>query len=330
MRSRRGTLRIVIICLVIAILIIAACVAVIVFGKKQIDEYKTTINDLQYEIDSNTVTVYVASRDIKAGEKLYAAENIDGAMITEENVNVYLQEIRNGLPEEFFITQDQLGCQAKIDIKATEPIMSSCVTGTVISTDEREYEISSAHLMTDQTEYDYIDVRILFPDGSDFLVLPKKPVMNLHLDTNVFTTYCDEDEILRFSSAIIDAYTNTGTIIYTTRYIESSLQDEAIPYYPVRSATLSILQNDPNILNLAKETLNTQARNSLATRLSLLTTDQLEAVADGHGITDTARSQIFDSRIEAELESTEPTDYGIGEDIEEEDVTDGGMQNHVD
>jgi len=310
---------------VIALLVIVVCVFIIVTGKQKIDEYITQIDDLQYELDSNTITVYVASRDIKAGEKLYSKNEVNGKTVLDNDVNVYLQTIRNGLPEEFFISDEQLGCQAKIDIKVEEPIMSSCVTEQVISTDEREYEIAVANLMTDQTEFDYVDVRILFPDGSDYIVLTKKAIMNLHLDTNVFTTYCNEDEIVRFSSAIIDAFTNTGTILYTTRYVEPALQEEAIPYYPVRSATLAILQNDPNILEMAKDTLNTQARNSLATRLSLLSKDQLDAVADGFGITDTARSQIFDDRIEQMEENEELTDYGIGEDFSEEDVTGGGL-----
>ena len=318
------------ICLAIAILIIIACVAIIILGKKQIDGYKNQITDLQYELDSNTVTVYVAKRDISAGEPIYASVNVDGALITDDMVNVYKQEIRNGLPESFFITDAQLGCQAKIDISESEPIMSSCVTKTTISTDEREYEIAVAELMTDQTVYDYVDVRILFPDGSDYIILPKKKVMNLHLDTNVFTTYCNEDEIVRFSSAIIDAFTNTGAKIYTTRYVESSIQEEAIPYYPVRSSTLAIIQSDPNILQTATETLNAEARNSLALRLSLLSKEQLEAVAEGFGIEDTARSQIFSDRIEEEsTEETEVTDYGIGETITEEDATDGGLADYI-
>lgn len=330
--KKKKTLKLAIIFSIIAILIIIVCVSIIFLGKKQIDSYKTQITDLQYELDSNTITVYVASRDIKAGEPIYADKNVDGTNVTSDKVNVYMQEIRNGLPEDFFISDEQLGCQAKIDITESEPVMRSCVTQTTISTDDREYEIAVAELMTDQTEYDFVDVRILFPDGSDYIVLAKKPVKNLHLDTNVFTTYCNEDEIVRFSSAIIDAFTTTGAKIYTTRYVESSLQAEAIPYYPVRSATLTIIQNDPNILKVAEETLNAEARNSLALRLSLLSKDQLDAVSKGFGIEDTARSQIFADRIEeqkAESEGTEATDYGIGETITEEEVTDGGLADVV-
>lgn len=315
---------------VFAVLVIAICIAVIVIGRKQILNYETQITDLQYELDSNTVTVYVASRDIKAGENLYCLENVDNKTVFEEDVNVQLQEEINSLPEEYFMSDDQMGSQINIGVKANEPIMASYLAKTTVSTDLREYEISCANLMTDQEEYDYVDVRILFPDGSDYLVLPKKVIRNLHLDNCVFYTYLNEDEILRFASAIIDAYTTTGTYIYTTRYVESSLQEEAVPDYPVRAATLSLLQTDPNILQVAKETLNTEARMNLATRLSLITEDQLDAVAEGFGIADTAKSAVFEGRIEAEeaeeeSDSEEASDYGIGEDISEEEVTDGGM-----
>ena len=62
---------------------------------------------------------------------------------------------------------------------------------------------------------------------------------------------------------------------------------------------------------------------NLATRLSLLTEDQLEAVADGFGLTDTARGAIFQERVDAlEAEEEEFTEYNIED---EADLTDGGV-----
>ena len=280
------------IAIIVSILLIASIV-IIYIGRNKMNEYKIRAEDLQYELDSNTVTVYVASRDIKAGEKLIDESMVDDVSVFEEDINIHLQEEINGLPEDFFMTKEQLGYQVTINVKESEPIMNSMIAKTVISTDLREYEISVANIMTDQKDYDFVDIRILFPDGSDYLVLPKKQVRNLNLENCIFYVYCNEDEILRFSSAIVDAFTTTGAYIYTTRYVESSLQDEAIPYYPVRNATVNLIQSDPNIISVAAETLNMEARLNLSTRLSLLTSDQLESIADGFGLSDTARGTVF-------------------------------------
>ena len=216
--------------------------------------------------------------------------------------------------------------------------MKHAVAKLEISTDLREHEISVAHLMTDQAEHDCIDVRIMFPDGSDYVVLPKKYVNNLHLENCVFYSHLNESEILTLSSAIVDAYLTTGAYIYTTRYVESSIQDAAIANYPVRSATLSLMQSDPNILEVATECLNVQARMDLTTRLALLSEEQLEAVAEGHGIADTAKGTVLQERINAEEEALqegeeaeEMTDYGVEDDgtYQGENILDGGITEYM-
>lgn len=334
--KRRKKLKVSVLASIILCILVLAAGAGLFFTYTDLQDTREVLADVQYQLESNTVTVYTAVRDIKAGEKVYAQEDVDGLHVTPEQVNVEKRQKVNSLAEDFFMTEDMRGMQMLMDVKADTPIMASMVSTTEISSDLREYEISTAALMTDQQEYDYVDVRILFPDGSDYLVLPKKQVKNLNLEKCLFNSYLNEDEILRLSSAIIDAFTVTGAYMYTTRYVESAIQDEAVPYYPVRTSTLSIINSDPNVLAIAKETLNMQARLDLSTRLSVLTEDQLEAVADGFGLTDTAKGAVLDERYEEQLEQEEGTeedmlageeasDIGIGEEISEEEVTDGGL-----
>lgn len=300
----------------------------------KLQDTQQELTDVRYELDSNKAVVYCAIRDIKAGEKLYAQSDVDGVRIQVEDVNIEQRESISSLAEDFFLTDEMRGMQALIDISQDTPVLASMVSSIEISTDLREYEVATAALMTDQLDDDYVDVRILFPDGSDYLVVSKKPVHDLNLEKCVFNTYLNEDEILRFSSAIIDAFTISGTYMYTTRYVESSIQEEAVPNYPVRSSTLAVMESDPNILSVAKETLNQQARLDLATRLSVLTEEHLEAVSEGFGLVDTANGSILGERLEEENEQDleeegetpeDASSVGIGEEIEEEEVTDGGL-----
>ena len=59
-------------------------------------------------------------------------------------------------------------------------------------------------------------------------------------------------------------------------------------------------------MTVASETLNTSARLELESRLGLLTTEQLDAVNEGFGLTDTAKSSVLQSQ--QDMSAAEPTD----------------------
>ncbi len=279
--------------------------------------FKTTHDKataLTEELNSNTQTVYVASKFIEAGDTILA----EG-----ENANVELQTIYTGLESFNYITDEQLGSVCRVDCDMGTPIMFTMVSEEEFATDTREYEISVVNLATDQADNDYIDVRIAYPNGEDYIVLAKKKVSNLNLSSCVFTTQANEEEILRMQSAIIDAYTMTGARIYSTRYVESNIQDDAIPTYLVRSETIDLINSDPNILTKATTTLNLSARLALETRLGNLTEEQLDAVAEGYGLADTAHSQIISGTADGStVEGDEATTDDAATETTEEDTDD--------
>ena len=203
-------------------------------------------------------TVYVATRPIVKGETLTA----DG-----DNANVEQQPIYTGLESTSYMTEDQLGATLTVDLNTGEPVMSNMITTETLAADTRWYEVNSAEIMATQNEGDCVDVRIAFPDGDDFIVLPKKYISDLQKSSCIFNTKLNEEEIVRFRSAIIDAYTISGCKIYTTKYVESNLQDEATPTYPVKEANIELINSDPNILTKAEKTLNLNARLSLESRI---------------------------------------------------------------
>ncbi len=307
---RKNRVKLLISIIAVTALVLLAAIVVIVVGKKSMDEYKAKLADLEAELAANQLTVYVASADITAGEKL------------EENINIYKQTVYTGLDESYYINFDDIGGIARIDIPAGEPIAKSAVTTLGITEDTREYEISVASLMTNQQEYEYVDVRIMFPNGEDYIVLSKKPVRNLNLENCVFFTYMNEDEILRMASATIDAFTVSGTKIYTTRYVESSLQKDATPTYLIKAETMDIINRDPNIVKIATETMNLQARMDLESRLKGLTEEQLKAVLAGHEIEDTAKTNVLLGNTYYTAGSEEELDE-FATDVTEDGYSDG-------
>ena len=292
-RKKRNRMLIMIVVIVLLALIICSF-----FEYSKIQDLKAANTMYQTELSNNQQTVYVATDLINAGDIVTDAG---------ENANVEKQTVYTGLESYNYITESEMNTRAKVDIAAGVPVMYNMVTDVVVDNDTRDYEISVANLTTDQKENDVVDIRVIFPNGEDYVILSKKQITNLNLENCVFTSQLNEEEILRFASAIVDAYMTTGARIYTTRYVEENIQETSTPNYPVRETTIALINSDPNVVTKATETLNLEARLSLEQRLGTLTEDELDAVSEGFGLTDTAKSSVLGS-ASATTSNEETTD----------------------
>ena len=286
----RKKLKILTIATIITAVMLAMVTAAFVVTKMSLNDELETNAQQAMEMAQNRQTVYVVCT--------YDGSGIAHGEILKEDTNVVKQTVYTGLEPYNYITEEDLGSTAIVDIYEGMTVMANMVTPLEIATDSREYEIQVANLMVDQRENDYIDIRIMFPDGSDYLVLPKKQVKNLSLENCVFWTYLNEEEILRMASATIDAFTITGTKIYAARYVESNLQKEAVPTYLVNATVQDMMDStsafyDKNLLTKAITTLNALARKNMEERLALLSEEKLSAVSEGHGIEDTAKNAVL-------------------------------------
>lgn len=296
MKKKKSGVKILTVILILFVIIIGVTGYLLFRSMNAEKESQAAIEALQLEIESNKQFVYVATDDLRRGTVL------------EEGVNVEIQENVTALPNELYLQEEDLGKTLIVDVAAYEPIMASMVTEEVLTKDTREVEIGVANLMVDQQNLDYVDIRIMFPTGEDYVVIPKVKVKKLLLEDCIFYTNLNESQILTLASATIDAFTISGTKIYTTRYVESSLQDAAIPNYPVRDDILSLIATDPNVLEVAQQTLNYSARQVMEQKLAGLSEDYLKSVVAGHGIVDTANNsaqaeRIADEQLEAEQQT---------------------------
>ena len=303
--------------IVILTLLVLAAAGTAVYLKMTLNDTQDVLASAQEEMQANKKIVYVVSTDDGFG--------ISKGEILQENVNVKKQQIYSGLEDYNYITEEDIGSTAVVDMYEGMTVMTNMVTPLDVANDTREYELQVVNLMVDQKENDYVDIRIMFPDGTDFLILPKKPVYNLNLENCVFWTYLNEEEILRMASATIDAYTITGTKIYATLYVESSLQEQATPNYLVNAYVQDMMDPtsafyDNNLLTKAIDTLNAVARSNLEERLGKLSDEKLEAVAEGHGIEDTAKTSVL-TGLGLEENGEDSFDGNYNEPMTEEAVT---------
>ncbi len=136
---------------------------------------------------------------------------------------------------------------------------------------------------------DYVDVRISFPNGADFIVLSKKKVLKVQesheQDGTVDALYfaLSEEEIMRMSSGVVDAYLTEGAYLYTVQYI-SDIQQEAVVNYPVNEVVEKLIKKDPNIIKIAQDAKITELRSKIYDSLKGQK-ESVNAIYDNKGLT---------------------------------------------
>lgn len=136
--------------------------------------------------------------------------------------------------------------------------------------------------LTDKIEKgDYVDIRISFANGADFVLLSKKKVADIRYgqeENGVLSTlwmYVSEEEILRLSSAAVDAYINEGCSIYAIRYAKAS-QKQAYVNYPVNEVVRQLMDSDPNIVKKAENVQEWKLWKELSQEGNTIGTEEIE------------------------------------------------------
>ena len=160
-------------------------------------------------------------------------------------------------------------------------------SGEEIQKDLRKQEYNMITLPSKLENGDYIDIRITFPTGQDYLVVSKKKVVSCDEDT--VWLELSEDEIILLNNAIVESYVVIGYNLYATTYVEPGLQAKATPTYPISEAVQQAMQNNPNLLAQAISDYNnrvqandpTQDRQAIERILSQYAQDRLENIETG-------------------------------------------------
>ena len=178
------------------------------------------------------------------------------------NCYIYKIDDQNNLTKEY-ITLNSVPLLAKIDLKANTVITRDYVvqSDAVVTNDVRREEYNMIVLPMDLETNDYIDIRLMLPNGQNFIVISKTQV-EIPLQGDEVTYVPDtiwvnlrEDEILSLSSAIVEAYGIDGAYLYANKYVEPGMQDAASPDYTPNEAVTRQIENNPNIVAIASAEL---------------------------------------------------------------------------
>ncbi|MER2006159.1 MAG: SAF domain-containing protein [Psychrobacillus sp.] len=256
---------------------------------KRIGEYKAKMENLQSVADQSLVA-YSVNLDVEKGE-LISEDMLTKVYVSEATHAEDIVLIPHLTKEKEYVLY------AKTDLMANTVLTKSMVYEEEnITHDVREAEYSFVEIPTNIDENKYIDLRIQFPSGEDYILLSKKKIKDL----SGITLRLDvlEDEILSVSSAIVDAYLENAKI-YAIPYLDEHMQDKAIETYPLKENVLALLKEDPNVVNKAKYVLEQRNRLALENSLDALLDAEKEAVKSGNSNTKYNKEAV-DAQIKEE------------------------------
>jgi hypothetical protein len=251
------------------------------FQKQLQNEYETKIKEWESIEQSAKTRILVASRNIPSGTTI-RAEDI-------KTVEVSTVQAASGSLKE---PGAAVGKITKIDLQPSTPIMASMLfEDKPIAKDIRMQEFNVIQLPTNLQKGQFVDVRINFPTGEDFIVLAKKKVREL--SGTIVWYEMNETEILMASSAMIDAYLQ-GAKLYALTYVDPGMQEAAVANYPSNPKVIDLMERDPNVLQEAKTALARQLRATLDNNLKAMSdTDKMRVISGSV----TVQQQLQNERI---------------------------------
>lgn len=188
--------------------------------------------------------LYVLTQDVTAGEELTADMFQALRVQSSENLSAAQSPAK----------EDLLGKRLKISLAKGAALSTDILyEGAEIADDERRVELRELELPQNLRENEFVDIRIVFPDGEDYLVIGHKRVYHMIRDDEGGVSALQmrflEEELLRYQAACVDMKTYQDTRLYAVRYT-GEFQPAAQVYYPVNRAVFRLLQWNPNIVDL--------------------------------------------------------------------------------
>lgn len=218
---------------------------------KQGNSINTTTDDkgnkvMYMEIDGNKTTVYL---DEQTGE--YYRNSTTGGKITIETTEKPLV--------------------AKVAMKANTVMTGSLISvSDEIQTDDvREQTYNMIALPIDLETDEYVDIRLMLPNGLDYIVLSKVKVTIPDVGgtplTDTIKLNLSEGNLLTLSSAIVEAYQIEGSKLYAIKYTEAGNQKAATETYVPMAQIKKQIENNPNIVEEAMSELRSRWTNDAIT-----------------------------------------------------------------
>lgn len=234
MRRRNSMKKMLIMAFVLLVVIISFVLLYFAKSNKRIAEENAQLKQTISDYEANQTTVYILTNDVKAGNKIMETD-LTTANVPKEAVP------QNAITDETMLEKKLY----KTDLSANTMLSGDMILDEELTDDMRELDVVMTEVPIGLAEGDYIDVRIAFPLGQDFLALSHKKVVAIN--GNAVKLVVGEQDFYSYESMKADYGTYQAVKIYGAKYVESGIQQSAVVYYPVSVDILKTEILDPNI-----------------------------------------------------------------------------------
>ncbi|MNP06860.1 SAF domain protein [compost metagenome] len=157
-----------------------------------------------------TQSVAVLNKDVVQGEI------ITSDMLSDVTIN------KSTVPNGALSKSGVIGAVAKFNISANVPLTSNMITDNILAADIREQELNTILMPSNLKESDYVDIRLMYTNGTDYIVLAQKQVERIAGQT--MWIKLSEDERLLLNGATVDSFLEKGSKLYATIYVDPESQ----------------------------------------------------------------------------------------------------------
>ena len=220
------------------ILVLASAITIFTLYKKtkaqeeQIGVLTDQINQMAQE---DLVDVIVAKTPIKAGTMVD-----ENQLQTRKWDRKYLSE---NMVTDINLIKDKIW---KIDVSTDGPITADMIAKEEYGPTDR-LQLVIVDAVTPSLEVgDYIDIRMVTPYGINYIVMSKKRVTNIY-DSGI-EVVMSEAELMVYSGLLIDQYMNPGTMVYTSKYLDPTLQKSNYTMYVPPQDILEYMKLNANMI----------------------------------------------------------------------------------
>ena len=201
--------------------------------------------------------------------------------------NYYITLVQNGRETKQYLEINNVPVVAKLDMKKNTVITPNLVeqSDDVVTNDVRVQDYNVVVLPVDLEDGDYVDIRLMTPNGQDFVVVSKKLVTIPKNSDGTFIAdtiriSMREDETLAMSSAIVEAVGIDGSgNVSNPNIVSQSIEELRKRYSSLATSSRrnyldSTINNSVEYESKAQEGLNNSITNAQEARKNYL--DSLE------------------------------------------------------
>ncbi len=222
--------------------------------RQQVEEYQ------RREEGTEHGTVYILNTEKERGETLEQQD------ITAVEVNGQLSDLKAVSVEQI------IGRQMRVSVKKGVLLSEELLAEEVLpAEDQRRLELNYIRIPEQLNQGEFIDIRVHFENGEDYIVTGKKKVLTLQREEDYGTRglieiQVSEEEILKLASVKADYDCYENTLVYAVIYADEG-QAEAKDTYPVNKNVYTISRWNPNIIKRVLTAENQEKRQILEENL---------------------------------------------------------------